>query len=232
MAGSCWRLLAAFSLILVLRALLRGQDGGDRPPVAAAVFAPQSVPYQARLPYSPTAPVWITPPPVVVPGTPGRPPVGYSPIGHPPIAPGSVFKQLVRSAGIIFSGRVTFIGPPAAASGQDRSSTTVTFQVEHALRGASSGQNLTIHEWAGLWASGERYRVGERVLLFLYAPSKLGLTSPVGGGEGRFAMDSQGQIVMSQRHVVTLAEDPILGGKAVIQYADFALAIRRSSGQE
>jgi hypothetical protein len=41
------------------------------------------------------------------------------------------------------------------------------------------GQVLTVHEWAGLWSSGKRYCVGERVFLFLYPPGKLGLTSVV-----------------------------------------------------
>jgi hypothetical protein len=49
---------------------------------------------------------------------------------------------------------------------------------------------------------------------------------------GRFAMDSEGKIVMSAQHVATLAADPILGGKTVVPYADFALAVRRSSRKE
>ena len=103
-----------------------------------------------------------------------------------------VFRQLARAAGIIFSGSVTSIGSASSATGQSPPSTSVTFLVEHAMRGASVGQSLTIHEWAGLSTGGEHYRVGERVLLFLSAPSKLGLTSPVGGAMGRFAMDSEG----------------------------------------
>jgi hypothetical protein len=68
--------------------------------------------------------------------------------------------------------------------------------------------------------------------LFLYSPGKLGLTSPVAGAMGRFAMDSQGQIVMSAQHVASLAADPVLGGRAVVPYADFALAVRRSGREE
>ena len=68
--------------------------------------------------------------------------------------------------------------------------------------------------------------MGERVLLFLYAPSRLGLTSPVAGTMGRFAMDPQGRIIMSPQHVATLAADPILGGKTVVPYADFVQAAR------
>lgn len=49
---------------------------------------------------------------------------------------------------------------------------------------------------AGLWEAGERYRRGERVVLFLYPPSKLGLTSPVEGPSGHLVVDSGGQIVV------------------------------------
>jgi len=143
-----------------------------------------------------------------------------------------VFRQLVRTAGIIFSGRVVSIGHSASSSSADPTSTAVTFQVEHAFRGTSPGQNLTIHEWDGPWTSGEPYRVGERVLLFLYSPSRLGLTSPVAGAMGKFAMDSQGQIVMTAQHVAAFAGDPILGGKTVVSYADLALAVRRSIREE
>jgi hypothetical protein len=70
------------------------------------------------------------------------------------------------------------------------------------------------------------------VLLFLYSPGKLGLTSPVAGAMGRFALDSRGAILMSPQHVATLAGDTILGGKTVVPYADFAQAVRRSSGEQ
>ena len=143
------------------------------------------------------------------------------------------FRQLVRSAGIIFSGHVISIGRAAGPSGRDNpAATTVTFQVEHAIRGTSGGQSLTIHEWAGLWPSGERYHVGERVLLFLYAPSKLGLTSPVAGSMGRFALGSRGEIVMNAQHLATFVADPLLGGKTIVSYADFALAVQRTSEEE
>jgi hypothetical protein len=104
------------------------------------------------------------------------------------------------------------------------------------MRGASAGQSLTIQEWAGLWTGGERYRVGERVLLFLYSPSKLGLTSPVAGGIGKFSVDAQGRIVMNAMQAATVAVDPVLavrtGGKSVVLYADFAQAVQRSGGEK
>jgi len=100
------------------------------------------------------------------------------------------------------------------------------------MRGASPGQSLTIREWAGLRSSGERYYVGERVFLFLYSPGKLGLTSPVAGGMGRFAMTSQGNVMMSPQHVVNFARDPILGGKTVVSSAELAQAVLRAGGEE
>ncbi len=226
MAKSCWRLLAAFlllfSLMLSVPGFLRGQDAApdrlpadhfqaDRPQIVAP--APTPILGPVRGPVS--TPIWIPPPNLP---------------RHYPNAP-SVFQQLVRSAGIIFSGRVTFVGNAIPASGQYPASSTVTFRVDQAVRGVSTGQSLTIREWAGLRSSGERYYVGERVFLFLYSPGKLGLTSPVAGGMGRFAMTSQGNVIMSPRHMVNFANDPILGGKTVISSAEFAQAVLRSGGE-
>jgi hypothetical protein len=225
MTGICWRLLAVCSLIFfasifVTPTFLRGQDAdADRVPNLASILRPTLSPMRYS---APTAPVWIPPPRLSEPQS---------------FPPGTViFRQLVRAAGIIFSGRVTSIGRAPSSPGPARASTTITFQVERAIRGASPGKNLTIHEWAGLWTSGERYHVGEHVLLFLYSPGKLGLTSPVAGAMGRFATDSQGRIVLSAQHAAALADDPVLarktGGKTVIPYADFIQAIRRSGGEE
>jgi hypothetical protein len=227
MAKSCWRLLAIFLLMFgvmfVAPGVLLGQNAAadrapadrfpaDGPMIVAPVLPPISGP--VRRPVS--VPIWIPPP-----GLPRHYP------GVPP-----VFQQLVRAAGIIFSGRVTFVGGAVPASGQYPTSSIVTFRVDQAVRGASPGQSLTIREWAGLRSSGERYYVGERVFLFLYSPGKLGLTSPVGGGMGRFAMNSQGNVVMSPQHVVNFAKDPTLGGKTVVSSAEFAQAVLRSSEEE
>ena len=221
----CWRLLATFALtfvasILVAPTLLRGQDSAaDRSPVGAPTVAPVLARDLTLPRYSwPIAPVSISPPSL---------PRHYPVVPQPP-----VLQQLVRAAGIIFSGRVTSIRGAPASPGPAPASTTVTFQVEHAMRGTSPGESLTIREWAGLWSSGERYRVGEHVLLFLYAPSKLGLTSPVAGAMGKFAMDSHGRIVMDARHVIALATDPIVGGKTVVSYSSFIQAVRRASREE
>jgi hypothetical protein len=67
------------------------------------------------------------------------------------------------------------------------------------------------------------------VLLFLYPPSKLGLTSCVGGTIGRFAIDPWGRVLLSAQHLAAFRADPVLGGKSRLRFSDFALAVRRAS---
>lgn len=126
----------------------------------------------------------------------------------------------VRSAGMIFSGTVLKIEHLHSAGFPGV--TQVTFRVESAMRGARRGQTLMVREWAGLWSSGERYRTGERVLLFLYPRSKLGLTSPVGGPSGRYEVDHAGRV---------LASGP--GPRPQpIRIQDFAAEIRRAAQRQ
>jgi hypothetical protein len=221
MTGSkCWRLLAVFSLILVAPAFSPGQDA----PVDRFTLGPG-----------------LDSPPYVRMGQPVRPPVITAPLitvperypnGRYPNGPATTISpQVINAAGIIFSGRVTFVGHSGSFFSNDAVSTTVVFQVEHAIRGTSTGQTLTIHEWSGLWARGERYRVGEGVLLFLYPLSKLGLTSPVGGAMGRFSIDPQGRIAINAQNAATFAADPLIGGRSIVPYADFARAVQRAGGE-
>jgi hypothetical protein len=101
--------------------------------------------------------------------------------------------QLMGKSGYVFAGTVTAIRRiSAGTSAVD--SVEITFHVDRAIRGVRSGKSLTIREWSGLWTSGERYSIGQRVVLFLYKPSKLGLTSPVGGSSGRVNVDRQGTV--------------------------------------
>ena len=98
-------------------------------------------------------------------------------------------RPLARDAGIIFSGTVQRIEPVASAARGDIGLVRITFRVTDALRGATPGEPLTIREWDGLWTSGDRYRVGENLLLFLYPPSgDLGLTTTVAGPRGRISL--------------------------------------------
>jgi hypothetical protein len=106
-------------------------------------------------------------------------------------------RPLTRSSGYIFAGTVKSVERAAPKRNGLLATVLINFHVDQAMRGVRTGQMLTVREWAGLWESGERYRPGERVLLFLYPPSKLGLTSPVGGPMGRYKIDLQDRIILN-----------------------------------
>ncbi len=158
-----------------------------------------------------------------------RRPVPVSPPGAPP---GIGFPLIARAAGTIFSGTVTSVARRSATAGQPVETIAITFHIENAIRGATPGEDFTISQWIGLWSGGQRYRVGERVLLFLYPPSKLRLTSCVAGGMGRFQIDRWGRVLLSAQHLSAFRTDPVLGGKSRVRFRDFALAVRRASEEE
>jgi hypothetical protein len=167
---------------------------------------------------------------------PPRPPAPEPEPIVPPLSmnPGSSsgLSGLVRAAGIIFSGTVIRIQRRGPTNAQTVSTVAITFHVENAVRGSTSGRELTIYEWAGVWSSGQRYRVGERVFVFLYPRSKLGLTSSVAGPIGRFAVDTRGTLVLSPQHISVLRRHPVLGGKSRVSLSDFALAVRQAHEEE
>src|SRR5579863_658281 len=109
--------------------------------------------------------------------------------------------SLTLQSGYIFSGTVKAVKRLSPTTSGSVAVMQITFYVNQGLRGARTGQTLVIREWSGLWQAGERYRLGERVMLFLYPPSKLGLTSPVGGASGRFPVDPGGQVIIEPRKV-------------------------------
>lgn len=97
-------------------------------------------------------------------------------------------RTLTQAAGIIFRGTVTSVERIAPTRQNQLETMQICFHVAENLRGTKTGSVLCIREWAGLWTSRDRYHPGEHVALLLYPPSRLGLTSPVGGNEGRFAV--------------------------------------------
>jgi len=171
----------------------------------------------------------------IIPGSPVHPDPIPQPLPWPgPTSPApSRFAQMARSAGIIFSGTVTKIERTSAnIPGQAVGTVAITFHVETAIRGATSGGSLTITQWIGLWSSGQRYRVGERLLLFLYPRSRVGLTSCVAAGMGRFAVDSSGNVWLSPQQILAFRTDPVLGGKSHVRLSDFASAVRWAGEEE
>ena len=125
---------------------------------------------------------------------------------------GPRWRDLSRRAGMIFTGTVlnAGTGPGSVAATGTVATTTESagvssksrlggnflelhFRIDRPIAGVKSGQILTIHEWAGAWSRQPALRSGDRVLLFLYPPSRLGLTSPVGGQQGQIRLDSTGE---------------------------------------
>jgi hypothetical protein len=140
---------------------------------------------------------------------------------------------LTQKAGFIFSGTVMSVAKVQPKSQNEVATVQITFRVDQAVRGVSSRQILTIREWAGLWDSGDRYRRGEQVLLFLYQPSRLGLTSPVHGNYGRFKLDGSGKIMLNAARLQALQIDrpaliPRSNGMISINSRDLVRAIGRS----
>ena len=210
---SVLRLLALSLLIVAHPASLMGQSAAVHPRAAPAHTPFDFVPENLTLEHIP-----ITSP--IAPSPPVRLP---APVSLPGVA---------RAAGMIFSGTVKSIERRPASRGSAVETVVVTFHVENAIRGVTPGEDLTISQWIGLWTSGQRYRVGERVLLFLYPPSKLGLTSSVAGPLGRFNVDAWGRVLLSAHHLSAFRTDPVLGGKPRVRMSDFALAVRKACEEE
>jgi hypothetical protein len=123
-------------------------------------------------------------------------------------APG--LPGLCRKAAFIFDGTVLQVHKLQPTEPDTVAQIEITFQINRAIRGVRRGQVISIREWIGLWTDGDRYRRGERLLLFLYPRSKLGLTSPVAGDFGKFNIDDHGDIVLEAARVNALSSDPVL----------------------
>ncbi len=140
-------------------------------------------------------------------------------------------SQLLRTSGYIFSGTVRSVQRIAPTGPNEVATMQVTFEVTEGIRGVRTGQTLVIREWAGLWESGARYRPGQHILLFLYRPSRLGLTSTVGGQMGRFPIDNKGQVMVqqSQNSLSPAPGNGIRGpGGITMKAKDLVQAIRKA----
>jgi hypothetical protein len=104
------------------------------------------------------------------------------------------WKQLSRAAGMIFAGTVLRVEALPASNFHSIPTVEVTFHIDQAIVGVEPGEVLVVREWAGAWSNHRPMQIGQRQLLFLYPPSVLGLTSPVGGPAGLFPLDAQGRI--------------------------------------
>lgn len=125
------------------------------------------------------------------------------PLGNGPAMPettlGQSLQDLAARAGVIFVGQVTAIQHNGGI-------VDVVFRVDKPIRGQLGGA-YTMREWGGLWEAGQqRYRVGQRALFFLNAPSSAGLSSPVDDMQGvvpLVPMGADGEPLLDARWLAT-----------------------------
>jgi hypothetical protein len=96
---------------------------------------------------------------------------------------------------MIFSGTVLSVETQPAGKDRPIPLILIKFRVDRAIAGVQKGQVLPVREWTGAWPTHRAMRGGEHLLIFLYPPSRLGLTSPVGGSLGQVLLSSRGEIV-------------------------------------
>ena len=106
--------------------------------------------------------------------------------------------NLSDAAGIVFLGEVIAIRPLPGSHGSS-GVVEIDFRIDQAIRNCTSNSTYTLREWAGLWAGGDqRYRIGQRLLIFLHTPGPTGISSPVGGMVGaipvRAATEAPGSV--------------------------------------
>ncbi|HLX86006.1 MAG TPA: hypothetical protein VKR59_19055 [Terriglobales bacterium] len=119
---------------------------------------------------------------------------------------GQQWKQLSTRAGMIFAGTVIGAATPSAQYSAAVPTIEFRFRVDRAIAGVESGQILTVHEWTGALPNQRPMSRGQRFLVFLYPPSRLGLTSPVGGAHGQIALDAGGTYVATEAESVRVAQ--------------------------
>ncbi|MGD0797614.1 MAG: hypothetical protein ABR910_07805 [Acidobacteriaceae bacterium] len=100
-------------------------------------------------------------------------------------------RAMEQMAGTIFAGQVTAVRHRVGSNGST-GVVEIDFAVDDAVSGVAGG-SYTLREWAGLWPAGDApFRVGQRFLMLLHAPSAAGLSSPVGGMDGAIPIRGAG----------------------------------------
>ena len=152
-------------------------------------------------------------------------------------------QLLTKRAALIFSGTVITIKLEAGKAGNSSGALVrITFHVDEGIRGVNTGEETTIQEWQGLWArsGGQRYRTGDRVLVFYHERSALGLTSPVSGEAGRFLIREDARVVLTaeQKHALlrssrlhfNITDAQIL--KGYVPYEQLARMVRQIAAEQ
>ncbi|MCU1320258.1 MAG: hypothetical protein JWP98_1776 [Edaphobacter sp.] len=107
-----------------------------------------------------------------------------APATPPDITVEDALHHMSDQAGVVFVGEVIAIRQHEGENGAS-GLVEVEFRIDQAVRGCTAGSTYVLREWAGLWSGGDqRYRIGQRLLMFLHTPGLGGVTSPVGGMAG------------------------------------------------
>lgn len=109
-------------------------------------------------------------------------------------------SEMTEQSGSIVRGTVVVVALEPHPDFPNISTLRVTLQVSDSIYGTAGPQSsFRIYLSAGKFAqravkpARADYRVGDEVLLFLYPNSRYGLTSPVGGEQGRFRVIREGE---------------------------------------
>lgn len=137
-------------------------------------------------------------------------------------------EQMTHRADRIFSGRVVAVQVRFDRTLRQHV-TDVTLEVERAVKGDLTGRvTITLFGWQKLERGESRagramkglplFSENEEVVLFLYAESRLGFTSPVGLGQGKFSVfkDKKGERLavnaFGNRNLLKGLSEPSTGG--------------------
>ena len=119
------------------------------------------------------------------------------------------WERLSKPAGMIFAGTVLRV-EQIASSVNGPATVRISLRVDDAVRGCDAGQTILLQEWAELWVHGNRYREGQRVLLFLYPPSDAGLSSPVAGEVGILELGPKGELRLTAQQTRFLLSQTVV----------------------
>lgn len=136
-----------------------------------------------------------------------------------------VLHEMSDRADVIFVGQVVAIRPHDGG-GVGAGFVEVDFQVAQAIRDCNDG-TYVLREWGGLWSgNGQRYQVGQRLLMLLHAAGASGMSSPVGGLDGaipiRGVADASPLVTAESNAPVPMADLRWLGAK-VMHSASYVL---------
>lgn len=115
--------------------------------------------------------------------------------------------EMTSHAGRVVHGRVVEVREGVHPQNEQIGVTFVKVQVVEMLKGGAA-REVTFMQYGSstkqFIAHQPKYSVGEEVVLFLYAESKLGFTSPVGQGQGKFVVRQDtrsGNRVLQNEHL-------------------------------